>query len=215
MLVIDSDSSDEDVRPMKRRRDRTPFGAEASQAADDAASGTESVQFNNIMGSDEEMISQAEEGEDTDVESVRSRRRGPQEVAGDEVEVQREVDGGEDAAKAARREAKSRDDLETPSESGSEGEARKRRKRRRGGLVDDSEESEEDVDSVDRMVPFMVHGFCQGCKCKQNVYILGPIKRRRKVEADRVLVAMQERYRVSLVRGECRTFENNSQPCVA
>jgi hypothetical protein len=58
----------------------------------------------------------------------------------------------------------------------------------------------------------MVHGFCQGCKCKQNVYVLGPVKERRRLEADRILFAMQERYKVPLVRGERRTVDKPSSP---
>lgn len=206
-LVVDDDS-DEDVRPLRRRRDVTPFGKETSPAADDVVSEAGSVQFNNVMDSDDQLGSQCEEQEDSDVESVGSTQRRSAKDSG-RIGVLREVDDAEDRARIARREARVREDPNTPSNSDLDESRGSRRKRRRSGRDIESDDSDEDIDSVDRMVPFMVNGFCQGCKCKQNVYILGPIRKRRLAEADCLLAAMQERYRVLLVRGERRTVENS------
>lgn len=205
MLVVDDDS-DEDVRPLKRRRDVTPFGNAVSQAADDAVSESGSVQFNTVVDSDDPLGSQVEEEDDSDVESVVSRKSRPVKVGGDSAML-REVHEGEAQARVARREAKVRDEADSPSDSDLDQSVRSRRKRRRSGRGAQSDDSDADDASVDRMVPFMVNGFCQGCKCKQNVYILGPIRKRRLAEADCLLAAMQERYGVLLVRGERRTVE--------
>lgn len=181
----------------------TPFGAAERDAGSDAEMDNGSVCFENSADSGDEVLSDGEAGEGFDAESVMSRSQPYDQYDRDEVVL--EIEDGEEAAEAAREAAGPKENIETPSDSDSSRVERRRRKRKH---VDESDVD----DSVDRMVPFMVHGFCQGCKCKQNVYVLGPVKERRLDEADRILLAMQDRYKVALVRGERRTVDKPSSP---
>lgn len=156
-----------------------------------------------MQGSDDGMLLGGEADDRSEAGSDMSRSQPYDEYDADEVRI--EVLDGEEAAEAAREVAAEREKPETPSDTESDGVGRRCRKRK---FAEDSD----DEDSVDRLVPFMVHGFCQGCKCKQNVYVLGPVKERRRLEADRILFAMQERYKVPLVRGERRTVDKPSSP---
>lgn len=199
----DAESEDERVRPVRRRRRSTPFGVDASDAGSDGDMDTGSVCFENIVDSGEDGLSEGEGDVRSEAGSVMSRSQPYDQY--DREEVALEIEDGEEAALAARKAAGVGDEPESPSDTDSNGDGGRRRKRK---YENDSEAD----DSVDRMVPFMVHGFCQGCKCKQNVYILGEIKKRRLLEADQVLVAMQARYGVALVRGDRRTVDKPSSP---
>lgn len=203
----DVQSSDDDIRGPVRRRQTTPFGGDVNDFDnEDRGSEAGSVQFVGMQGSDGEVQSGSERDEQSEAESVGSGDEGRVQRSIYDVEVQREVDQGEDLAESAREQAARAAKPDTPSDSGAEGSSGRARKRKRS-LVDESDADESDEDSLDRMVPFIVHGFCQGCRCKQNVYVLGPVKKRRVAEADRILMALQERYKIPIVRGDRRTIE--------
>lgn len=204
-----SSGVDEDIHPRRRRRDGTPFGISEVDGGSDAGSDRLSVVFHKEHMSDDDVGSGSDGGAESGDEgdgSVGSGDEGFHQYGVDGVEIQRELDEGEELAENAREEAVRRDKPDTPSDSESDIGTGRRRKRKRGD-ISCSDDSDGDVDSVDRMVPFMVHAFCQGCRCKQSVYILGPVKKRRVAEADRILLAMQDRYKVSLVRGERRMID--------
>lgn len=201
-----ADSSDEDIgRADRRRKGGTPFGAKTKDAPG-GASDEESVVYADGTDRDEDVVSDSDNGGEIDDERVRRTDRGGSE---EPQGIQVEIHEGEYAARKARREARNRAISEEIGDSQGHSQSGRLRKRRRSSHSDEDDDIETDTDSVDRMVPFSAHAFCQGCEAKQNVIILGPIRKRRLKEADVVLAAMQTRYRVPLSRGERRTNENS------
>lgn len=212
---VDVESSDEEVRGPGRRRRRSSFiddgmdesdggqseagsividGAEQEDEVADQEGGRESTQFGRNR------LSPREADDNVSVVSM------DPEPAGDELEIAEEVTVGEEAAEAARDQAVRKRSLCSPKDTESDrsdGGVVKKARRRGAGVGSDDEE----IDSLDSMVPFTVNGFCQGCRCKQNVFILGPVRKRRLGEANKILMAMEGRYRVSLVRGERRSLD--------
>jgi hypothetical protein len=143
-------------------------------------------------GSDNEVVISDDEGSVPDDRSVYSVDR---EAVGDDDDVQDEVLEAEELAVAARRRASRERKPDTPRGTDSDGSqgGRPRKRRRAEGAGSEDEED-------DPLVPFVVNGFCQGCQCKQQVYIVGPVKKRRREEVDLILLALQTRYGVSLAR---------------
>lgn len=186
------ESSEDDVKPMgSRRRERA-----LSSGTEENKRGVrqQSVEFNGVEfeddgadGVDEDVISEVE----SEVDS---------EGGADNIWAEREIDAGEDAAFAARERAQME---RTSADVGqvSDGVDLAQRAKRKRSL--DSEDAS-DVEQEDSLVPFQVIGFCQGCRCKQNISILGEVKRRRAEEVDQMLSLMGKHYKVLLRRGETK-----------
>lgn len=97
--------------------------------------------------------------------------------------VEREVETNGQVSELGKRTAALQREQEESEDDDSQGRKRKR---------DESSRPE------DRMVPYLVPGFCQGCGCSQNVYVLGAVMKRRFQEVKQIHMALEKKYKVSL-----------------
>lgn len=124
---------------------------------------------------------------------------GESQGGGHSIGAERELDFREDEAEDARYRADMERDLVRVDEVEDGAVLPHRVKRKRSDEDDDVGEGEGDVE--ENLVPYMVPAFCQGCRCRQSVFVLGEVVKRRAEEVDKFLACAEERYGVSLRRG--------------